>query len=233
MRRWKATYNSAQSWWAQHVTGQTDVQQSTALESTYMDDAADHSITDLSPTLCALCSSGDIEAVESHLQKPDTDVNETDSAGETPLHKACNFDNLDILKLLLKQDGIKISPKSGNGQTPLHIASRLGNLKAAEFLIDAERDKNEAKCNINMPDSKGLTPLCYAATIHQGREDMIKFLVERYFVVSNCTPVNEICMLQLVPFAGVLILVRPLEVQQHAVVGRQKMLKISLNCVVV
>jgi len=151
------------------------------------------SIEDLGSTLCALCSSGDIGAVQRHLQNPDTDVNETDSTGEAPLHKACNIGNLDILKLLLKQDGIKISPRSDNGQTPLHIASRLGNLEAAELLIDAEPDKNEAKWNINMPDSKGLTPLCYAATIHQGREDMVKFLVERYFVVSNCTPVNEIC----------------------------------------
>ena len=89
------------------------------------------------------------------------------------------------MKLLLKQDGIKISPKSDNGQTPLHIASRLGNLEAAKLLIDAEPDKNEAKWNINMPDSKGLTPLCYAAKVHQGREGIVRFLVERYFVVSK------------------------------------------------
>ena len=139
----------------------------------------EHSIADLGPTLCALCTMGYIDAVELFLQKPDTDVNVTDSTGETPLHKACYTGELNILELLLKQNGVQISPKSDIGQTPLHIASRHGNLEAARLLLDAEPYGNKAKCNINMPDSNGLTPLCYAARLHQRRNDFVKFLLER------------------------------------------------------
>ena len=140
------------------------------------------SFEDLGPMLCVLCTSGNISAVKEYLQKPDTDVNVTDSTNETPLHKACNTGDLGILKLLLKQNGIKISLKSDIGQTPLHIASRLGNLEAVQLLLDTEPD--EAECNINMPDSQGLTPLCYATKFHHRRNDMVKFLLERYFIVG-------------------------------------------------
>ena len=150
----------------------------------------EHSITDLVPTLCALCTSGDIDAVKEHLQKPDTDVNVTDSTGETPLHKACSTGDLKILELLLKQDGIIIRPKSVNGETPLHIASKRGNLEAARLLLDAEPDEAD-QCDINIPDSNGLTPLCYASKLHQRRNDMVKFLLERYFVVGLYYLVNE------------------------------------------
>ena len=138
----------------------------------------ENSITDIGPTLCVLCTSRDVHAVELFLQKPDADVNVTDSTGETPLHKACTSGDLKILELLLKQNGIKISQKSKNGQTPLHIASRLGNLEAAKLLLDTVPD--EAECNINMPDSKGLTPLCYATKLHRERNNMVEFLLEKY-----------------------------------------------------
>ena len=134
---------------------------------------------DLGPTLCVLCTSGDVNAVKGYLQNPDIDVNVTDSTGETPLHKACYTGDLNILELLLKQNGIQISTKSDIGQTPLHIASRHGNLEAARLLLDAEPDGNKAECNINMPDSIGLTPLCYAARLHQRRKDFVEFLLER------------------------------------------------------
>ena len=147
----------------------------------------EQSTEDLGPPLCALCTSGDISAVKEHLKKPDSDVNMTDSTGETPLHKACNTGDLKVLELLLKQDGIKISPKSDNGETPLHIASKRGNPEAARLLLDADAEPDEAdQCNIDMPDSKGLTPLCYATKLlHQRRDVMVKFLLERYFVVGQ------------------------------------------------
>ena len=144
----------------------------------------EQSIEDLGPTLCALCTGGDIDAVELFLQKSDTDVNVTDSTGETPLHKACNTGDLNILELLLRQNGIEISPKSDNGETPLHIASKRGNLEAARLLLDAEPDEAN-QCNINISDSKGFTPLCYATKLHRRRTDTVKFLLDRYFVVGQ------------------------------------------------
>ena len=111
------------------------------------------------------------------LDNLDTDINEPDGTGETPLHKACQADELQIMKLLLSQKGIEISRKSKHGQTPLHIASKLGNVKAAQLLLDAEPDESNATSYVNLADGHGLTPLCYSSKFSDIQ--MVKFLRER------------------------------------------------------
>ena len=135
--------------------------------------------TDLGPKLCALCTIGDEDAVRAMLDDPDTDVNVTDSTGETPLHKACRASKLHIIKLLLQQDGIIISKRNNNGQTPLHIVSKVGNVEAAQLLLDAESKESNA---VNTPDNRGLTPLCYSAKFSKDIQ-MVNSLRERYVTV--------------------------------------------------
>ena len=132
--------------------------------------------TDLGPKLCALCTVGDKDAVRRLLDDADTDVNETDSTGETPLHKACHAGELEIIELLLQKDGIDISSRSNNGQTPLHIVSKLGNVKAAKLILDAEPDESRAISYVNSPDDQGLAPLCCSVEFIQ----MVNFLQKRY-----------------------------------------------------
>ena len=108
--------------------------------------------TDLGPKLCALCTIGDEGAVRRLLGDSDTDVNETDSTGDTPLHKACQAGELQIIELLLQQHGIDISRRNNNGQTPLHIASKVGNVQAAQLVLDAESDERNAIRYVNSPD---------------------------------------------------------------------------------
>ena len=106
-------------------------------------------------------------------------MNEVDSTGETPLHKACSKGNTEVVTLLLDQDSIDIWRKSEREQTPLHVASEYGYAEVAELLVNAESDENRARSYVNMPDCKGLTPLCYLAK----SSNDIKFLQERYFTV--------------------------------------------------
>ena len=134
--------------------------------------------TDLGTKLCALCSSGDEAAVRRLLDDSDTDVNKTDSTGETPLHKACQAGELQIMTLLLNQNGIDISRRSSSGQTPLHIASKFGNVEAAELLLDAESDEKNAIEYVNLVDGQGLTPLCYSSKFFKNQ--MADFLQQRY-----------------------------------------------------
>ena len=113
------------------------------------------------------------------LDDPDTDVNEADSTGETPLYKACQAGELQIMTLLLNQTRIDISRRSNNGQTPLHIASKLGNVEAAQLLLDAESDESNATSYVNLPDNQGLTPLCYSSKFFKDIQ-LVNFLLERY-----------------------------------------------------
>ena len=138
--------------------------------------------TDLGPKLCALCMTGDEDEVRALLDDPDTDVNVTDSTGETPLHKACCAGKLQIIKLLLQQDDIDINKRNNNGQTPLHIVSKVGNIEAAQLLLDAESDESNAISYVNSLDNRGLTPLCYSAKFSKHIQ-MVNFLRERYVTV--------------------------------------------------
>ena len=138
--------------------------------------------TDLGPKLCAQCTTGDEGAVRKLLDDSDTDVNETDSTGETPLHKACHAGKVEIIKLLLQQVGIDISKRNSSGQTPLHIASKVGNIEAAKLLLDAESNESNAIRYVNSPDNQGLTPLCYSAKF--SKDIMVNFLRERYVTVG-------------------------------------------------
>ena len=135
-------------------------------------------ITDLGTKLGALCTSGAEAAVRELLKDSDTNVNEADSKGETLLHKACHASKLQIVTLLLQQDGIDISRKNNNEQTPLHIASKMGNVEAAQLLLDAESNESNAMSCVNSPDNQGLTPLCYSTKIQ-----MVNLLRERCVAV--------------------------------------------------
>ena len=139
--------------------------------------------TDLGPKLCTLCSTGDEDAVRALLGDSDTDVNETDSTGETPLHKASRAGKLHIITLLLQHDRIVISKGNNNGQTPLHIVSKVGNVEAAQLLLDAESIESNAISYVNSPDNRGFTPLCYSAKFSKDVR-MVNFLRERYVTLG-------------------------------------------------
>ena len=154
--------------------------------------------TDLGPKLCALCTTGDEDAIRALLDDSDTDVNETDCTGETPLHKACRAGELSIIKLLLQQDGIVISKRNNNGQTPLHIVSKVGNVEAAQLLLDAESNESNAISYVNSLDNRGLTPLCYSAKFSKDIQ-MVNFLRERYVTVGYIVCSVVFCFLFFLP----------------------------------
>ena len=54
----------------------------------------------------------------------------------TPLHKACIFGHLAIVKKLI-ETGAKINDADGNGDTPLHYAARCGFPSIVKFLLES------------------------------------------------------------------------------------------------
>lgn len=72
--------------------------------------------------------------IVSTLLQYNTDINQKNYLGDTPLHIACrhNFQNESLLALLLNK-GAKINATNNNGQTPLHYATR--HLRAVKLLL--------------------------------------------------------------------------------------------------
>jgi ankyrin repeat protein len=63
-----------------------------------------------------------------------TKFTERDKYGWTPLHTACYYGHLHIVKFLLTQ-GVNINTKDNLGCTPLHRAVQSGHLTLIQFLL--------------------------------------------------------------------------------------------------
>ena len=78
--------------------------------------------------------------------------------GRTALHLAAEFNETDILRLLLTQEnrGLDVNTQAlGSQKTALFPAARLGRVEAVELLLDAGTEPN-------LPDEYGATPLDFA-----------------------------------------------------------------------
>lgn len=77
---------------------------------------------------------GDLDQVKRHLYWG-TDLEETDAAGDRPLHIAAQQGRIAIARALARH-GADLSARDGNGHTPLEVALIRGRTQLAEMLID-------------------------------------------------------------------------------------------------
>ena len=68
------------------------------------------------------------------LSRRDVDINETDGAGMKPIHYACLFGSLEMLKILI-QNKADIDATTSIGDSCLDIAVQEGNFEVAQYLI--------------------------------------------------------------------------------------------------
>ena len=80
-----------------------------------------------------------------------------DEAGDTPLHMAVATGCLDIVNILLAQEGVDVAPRNNAGDTPLHTAIATGRLDIVNILLAQEGVDVAARNNA------GNTPLHVAA----------------------------------------------------------------------
>jgi ankyrin repeat protein len=104
------------------------------------------------------------QAVQLLLTRSETDVNQPDNYGETPLASICGYmredellDRAKVLKILLACPQTKVNQANENDETPLHIACRYGQLEVVEALL-AHPD-----ILLDLKDANGVTPLAVAA----------------------------------------------------------------------
>jgi hypothetical protein len=104
------------------------------------------------------------------------DLEEEDGNGYMPLHCACEYGDVEIIKLLIAAGSDVDQPCSEDGMTPLHVACMEEHLGAIEALIDAGAD-------INAGDYDDRTPLFNA--IESESIDVVGLLLRRGARRSN------------------------------------------------
>ena len=97
---------------------------------------------------------GNIGAVKKHLDAG-VDVNASNFAGWTPLHRAAIKGHTQIIQLLIANGADVNAKHDAFGTTPLHYAAEEGHKKIAELLITKG-------ANVNLLDRFKKTPLDYA-----------------------------------------------------------------------
>ncbi len=93
---------------------------------------------------------GDVNAIKAHIAL-DTDLNQKDQYGSTPLLIATTFNKIEAAKALI-DGGADLSIKSADGSTALHTAVFFCRVEITEYLLQKGADKT-------LKNSFGSTPL--------------------------------------------------------------------------
>lgn len=100
--------------------------------------------------LFKICVEGyPLESVRTFVEQV-AHVNTENEAQDKPLHLACIFGHIDIVKLLI-QSGADINLKMRNSSTPLHCAVCSNRYEIVKYLLAAGAD-------FDVKNSSGLTP---------------------------------------------------------------------------
>ncbi|KIW48394.1 uncharacterized protein PV06_00983 [Exophiala oligosperma] len=113
-------------------------------------------------------SYGRLSMVKLLLKFNHTQLDTPGPRGLTPLHKAAEQGNVDIVTALL-QAGALVAAQDNSGMTALHLAARRGHLSLVRLLVLAGG-------LVDIQDRDGLCPLDYAAT--GGYTEVVRYLLE-------------------------------------------------------
>ncbi|HBL99000.1 TPA: hypothetical protein DDZ86_05155 [Candidatus Dependentiae bacterium] len=136
-----------------------------------------------------LISQNNVAEIKIFLKNKDEKaVNTKDDCNKTPLHLACSYNQLDIVKLLIDK-GADVNITDAKRFTSLYWACVLNHLDIVKLLL-------EKSINISIAEQNGWTPLSWACS--KGCEDIIKLLLEKgadaTFKPKNSeAPISLIC----------------------------------------
>lgn len=110
------------------------------------------------------------DLVEKEIAKgTSTELENSESRGSTPLHRACANGNADVVKILLGAGANVSATNRLHSFTPLHFAASAGSAEVVKMLLDAGG-------RIDAKDKYGSLPLHRAAA--SGDPETIRLLVE-------------------------------------------------------
>ena len=116
------------------------------------------------------CADGDLEAVRELVNDPAVDFNWVgEDRGDAPLHRACRFGHLEIVKVLLAQERIEVNKGNKGDASPFYISCREGHKEVVSLLLaDPRIDPNKAK-------NDGATP--FFMTCQNGHKEVVSLLL--------------------------------------------------------
>ncbi|ETL87363.1 hypothetical protein, variant [Phytophthora nicotianae] len=107
------------------------------------------------------------------LLKSKPDLSVQDSSGQTVLHLAAEYEEVESLKLLLRSKP-KVDAVDSKKMTALHVAVGKGNLEIVQLLIETGR------ATVNVMDAKGNTPLHWACIMNSDDQiELINYLISK------------------------------------------------------
>lgn len=122
-------------------------------------------------TIHEAAATGNIHLVAKWLEKDPRSVHHLNSRGLAPLHVACEAEELQVAKLLLRH-GADANDESGpDGTTPLDTACGIRNVELINELAAAGAD-------VNMVDQRGATVLHWACGVGSGRVEVVEALLQ-------------------------------------------------------
>ncbi|CAN0407421.1 unnamed protein product, partial [Ectocarpus fasciculatus] len=104
-----------------------------------------------------LANKGDLEGVRKFLAKSAAKINNTDKAGQTPLHLAAKGGHVEVCRELLASVA-SVDIEDAKHHTPLLLAVASNKAKVAQVLCEAG-----ASTTVGMETSDGRSPLHIAA----------------------------------------------------------------------
>jgi hypothetical protein len=124
------------------------------------------------------CSEGNLELMKKlPILDPEININFSGFQGDPPLHHACRFGRLSVVKYLVRIPGIALNKLNNGGETPLYIACQEGREDIVAALLAHERvDINKTKYD------KG-TPLWVAS--HNGHLSVVQHLLASEKMVNS------------------------------------------------
>ena len=136
--------------------------------------------------VCRMRIENELEYLKSLLSAPGVDIQQSDRNENAPIHIACQYSKLDILKAILGCKTCDPNQQNANGDTALHVVSRMTldpdtKLQYLELLlskpgINAEVLSNEHLTPFVVSDEDGNTLLHIACA--KGKSEMVQLLME-------------------------------------------------------
>lgn len=99
------------------------------------------------------------------------DINEKTPFGESALHVAVHWYNVDVIQTLLSHADIDVNVQNDHGDTPLHRAVEQGLHDVVQLLL------THTNINANMKNHFGYTPLHFAVSCHHSNRLVLQNLL--------------------------------------------------------